>query len=653
MVFLIIHSSLFSFLVSFFFVSGTVLLKLQTPVKIIQMSDKKNEKKINKKIIKLNESLAEYKRISARFQAIFNAIPYATVFTDSERRIILSNPAVEKIFGYTQEEVVGKETEVFYTSKEVYEEQGRVRFNLTAKEKLSPYKVNYRKKDKTIFRSETVGTVVKDEEGTVIGFLGLMRDLSKQRKESDKLQELELKYRTVADFTYDWEYWIRPDGTFRYMSPSCERITGYKPEQFFDNPILLREIVVLEDRDIWDKHCSDSVKELRLRELQFRIEMSSGEVRWIEHACQPVMGGNDELLGFRASNRDITKRKKVEDELLHALEEINELKEQLEAESFYLREEINLEHNFTNIVGNSNALQYVFFKVEQIATTDTSVLILGETGTGKELIARAIHNTSLRSERPLVKINCAALPANLIESELFGHEKGAYTSAESKRLGRFEVADGATLFLDEIGELPLELQAKLLRILQDGEFERLGSSKTIKVDVRVIAATNRNLEEDVRNGRFRQDLWYRLNVFPITSPPLRDRLDDIPLLVKFFVENFSRKQGKEISSIPASVITKLTNYSWPGNIRELENVIERAVINTPNEKLLLADTLAPSQEKVSKIFKSLNDMEREYIIEVLEKVNWKVSGKNSAAEILQLDRSTLRARMKKLGISKP
>lgn len=613
------------------------------------MSNEKNKEQIRT----LKEELAKYKRIAAHFQCIFNAIPDATIFTDTERRIVMSNPAVEKVFGYKQEEMDGQSAEIIYTSKESYEEQGRTRFNLTAKEKLEPYKVAYRKKNNETFLSETVGTVVKDEQGKVIGFLGLMRDISDLKRENDKLKEVELNYRTVANFTYDWEYWIRPDGTFRYISPSCERLTGYAPYQFFENPGLLRKVVVAEDRGLWDKHCSDSRTTHSLRELQFRIERRDGEVCWIEHACQPVIGENGELLGFRASNRDITQRKKVENELRRALEEINELKEQVEAESFCLREEINLEHNFSNIVGSSNALQYVFFKVEQIASTDTSVLILGETGTGKELIARAIHSTSLRSERPLVKINCAALPANLIESELFGHEKGAYTNADSKQLGRFEVANGATIFLDEIGDLPLELQAKLLRILQDGEFERLGSSRTMKVDVRVIAATNRNLEEDVRKGRFREDLWYRLNVFPITAPPLRERLDDIPPLVHFFVEKFAKKQGKEITSIPTGVIAKLTQYEWPGNIRELENVIERAVINTSNGKLRLADNLRPSQEKEVKVFKSLNAMERDYILEVLEKVKWKVSGKYSAAEILELDRSTLRSRMNKLGISKP
>ncbi len=343
------------------------------------------------------------------------------------------------------------------------------------------------------------------------------------------------------------------------------------------------------------------------------------------------------------------RKEKAED----ALAETIRLKEQLEAERAYLQEEIKLEYNHKNIIGQSDSLQYVLYKVEQIAASDTTVLILGETGTGKELAARAIHDLSLRKGRTLVKVNCASLSANLIESELFGHEKGAFTGSLSRHLGRFEVANGATLFLDEIGELPLELQAKLLRVLQEGEFERLGSSHTIKVDVRIVAATNRNLEEEVRTGRFREDLWYRLNIFPITMPPLRERLDDIPLLVDSFVKKIARRLGKTIDIIPVTVMEALQEYSWPGNVRELENVLERAVINSSGPKLRLVDELKNPGKNVCSDKRTLEAVEREYIKRVLEQTKWKVSGKDSAAEILDLDRSTLRARMGRLNIKKP
>ncbi len=349
--------------------------------------------------------------------------------------------------------------------------------------------------------------------------------------------------------------------------------------------------------------------------------------------------------------RDEAEKRKEEIEV--SLVETIQLKEQLEAERAYLQEEIKLEYNHKNIIGQSDSLKYVLFKVEQIAASDTTVLILGETGTGKELAARAIHDLSLRKKRTLVKVNCATFSANLIESELFGHEKGAFTGSSSRHLGRFEVANGATLFLDEIGELPLELQAKLLRVLQEGEFERLGSSQTIKVDTRIIAATNRNLEEEVNKGSFREDLWYRLNIFPITMPPLRERMDDIPLLVDAFVKKISRRLGKTIQTIPVSIMETLRHYPWPGNVRELENVLERAVINSSGPKLRLVDELKKTSDDFYPSQKTLKAVEREYILRVLEQTKWKISGKDSAAEILGLDRSTLRGRMRNLNIQKP
>jgi len=336
-----------------------------------------------------------------------------------------------------------------------------------------------------------------------------------------------------------------------------------------------------------------------------------------------------------------------------SLSEIKKLKDQLEEERAYLQEEIKLEYNHENIIGQSDGIKYVLYKIEQIAGTDTTVMVLGETGTGKELVARAIHNLSLRKKQALVKVNCAALPSTLIESELFGHEKGSFTGSHTRHIGRFELANNATLFLDEIGELPMELQPKLLRVLQDGEFERVGSSSTIKVDARIIAATNRNLEEEVRKGGFRDDLWYRLNVFPITMPPLRDRRDDIPLLVDFYVRKITKRMGKIIELIPETVMNALQDYHWPGNIRELENVLERAVISSSGPKLRLADELKKPFRNLSNSQKTLEAVEREHIMRVLEQTKWKVGGKNSAAEILGLDRSTLRARMRKLDIQKP
>ncbi|MEI8173900.1 MAG: sigma-54 dependent transcriptional regulator [Deltaproteobacteria bacterium] len=340
-------------------------------------------------------------------------------------------------------------------------------------------------------------------------------------------------------------------------------------------------------------------------------------------------------------------------ELRTALSEIKAMRDQLETENIYFRHENKMKHRFENIIGQSDGLKYVLYRAEQVAPTNTTVLILGETGTGKELIAAAIHDMSPRKERPLITVNCAALPGNLIESELFGREKGAFTGADTRQVGRFEVANGSTLCLDEIGELPLELQAKLLRVIQHNEFERLGSSHTIKVDVRIVATTNRNLEEEVRKGRFRQDLYYRLNVFPITVPPLRQRKEDIPLMAQAFIERYSRKLGKQIKSIQKESMKALQDYPWPGNIRELESIIERAVILCPGPVLHLADKLEISFPPLSSTMRTLEETERNQILKILSGARWRIEGKDGAAAILGLHPSTLRARMHKLGIIRP
>jgi formate hydrogenlyase transcriptional activator len=345
---------------------------------------------------------------------------------------------------------------------------------------------------------------------------------------------------------------------------------------------------------------------------------------------------------------------KANEELKLRLKEIESLKNQLQLENKYLQEEIKLTYNFEEIISRSKDFQKILQQIQQVASTDATVLILGESGTGKELIARAVHNISNRSKRPLVKVNCATLPANLIESELFGHEKGAFTGAMDRKIGRFELADGGSIFLDEIGELPVELQAKLLRVLQEGEFERLGNPKTMKVNVRVIAATNRNLQQAIEKKEFREDLYYRLNVFPIVCPPLRDRKEDIPLLVKHFCKKHEGKIGRTITNIPTKVMDALMAYDWPGNIRELENIMERAMILSQNGVLEYGEWI-PVQ-KTSGTSKSstgkLNDVEKDHIIEVLNKTGWKVSGEKGAAKILGLNPTTLEARMKKLGIKR-
>jgi formate hydrogenlyase transcriptional activator len=343
-------------------------------------------------------------------------------------------------------------------------------------------------------------------------------------------------------------------------------------------------------------------------------------------------------------------RKRMEDQLRKHLRKIEELKEQLERENVYLQDEVKLLVEHSEIVGQSRAIKKILAQAEQVAQTEATVLLLGETGTGKELLARAIHRMSLRKDRPLVTVSCASLPPTLIESELFGREKGAYTGALTRMVGRFELADGSTLFLDEIGELPLDLQGKLLRVLEEGNFERLGSSKPLHVDVRIIAATNRDIARAVKDGQFRRDLFYRLNVFPIVIPPLRERREDIPLLVRAMVKEFQKKMGKEIESIPKRTMQTLQAYSWPGNVRELRNLIEHAMILSKGKTLnVYVPNRAPSETEAAG---NLEDVERKHLVAVLEKTGWRIAGQGGAAEVLGLKRTTLQAKMKKLGIKR-
>ena len=485
----------------------------------------------------------------------------------------------------------------------------------------------------------------------LIGWLLIQRSRHGRAKASLRTSD-ERYFLALAGSTdgfWDWD--LLADTVF--YSDRFREILGNSSEEFPGTINSFLSRLHPEDTEaIWaaiERHLQERVP----YKVEYRLQTKSGHYLWFLARGQAIWNSEGKAIRMSGSIQDITERKQGELDLREALSEIKELKDKLEVERAYLQEEIKSQYNHENIIGQSDALNYIFYKVEQIAPSDTTVLVLGETGTGKELVARAIHGLSPRKDRALVKVNCATLPANLIESELFGHEKGAFTGAHARQLGRFEVADGATLFLDEIGELPLELQPKLLRVIQDGEFERLGSSGTIKVDVRLIAATNRNLEEEVRQGRFREDLWYRLSIFPITVPPLRERIEDTTLLVEFFVDKISKRLGKSIESIPVSVMNALLEYHWPGNIRELENVLERAVINSSGPKLHLVDELKKQHKDLTTARKTLNEIERDYIVRVLEQTHWKVSGQDGAAEILGLNRSTLRARIRKLGIHQP
>jgi len=479
----------------------------------------------------------------------------------------------------------------------------------------------------------------------------VLRDISERKKVDNALRDSEKKYKLLFEKSTILNCITDMNGIITEINRKFLEILGYSKKEVIGRNIM--DFVVAEQKEKAAEILAKDFKGEKSPETDIDMLAKDGSNRTILCSRGPaLLYESDAPADFLLITViDITDRKHAEDALKMALSEVEQLKNQLEKENLYLQNEIKLTHNFEEIIGKSEALKNILGKVEQVAATDSTVLILGETGTGKELIARAVHNISGRNDHPLVKVNCAALPANIIESELFGHEKGAFTGAYARKIGRFELANRGTIFLDEIGDLPLDLQVKLLRVLQDGEFERLGNPNTIKVDIRIIAATNRDLEKAIVNNTFREDLYYRLNVFPIKVPSLRERKEDIPFLVNYFIKKFCKKIGRKIEIIPQKVMDGLLTYDWPGNIRELENIIERAVIVCQGKRLEAGDWLPQKNMPAgASNITILEEVERTHILKVLESTRWQVSGKKGAAKILGLNQNTLVSRMKKLNI---
>ena len=474
-----------------------------------------------------------------------------------------------------------------------------------------------------------------------------------RKRADERLRESELRLEMAADSAEVGLWELDCSTNLFWTSERAREIFGYSPGEVislerFENSVHPDDLRLV--RNAVDR----ALGKAEPIHVEYRIRVGDGGEKWISSCGKPFFNSHGDPTLLLGASTDISENKRMEKALAAHLKEIEKLRHQLESENLILREDLKLEKGFGQIVGNSKALQSVLIAARQVASTDATVIILGESGTGKGLLANAIHQLGDRKNRPLVTVNCAALPRDLLESELLGREKGAFTGAHTRQAGRFEVADGGTIFLDEIGEIHLDLQPKLLRVLQEGEFERLGSAKTIKVNVRVIAATSRDLQQEVRDQRFREDLYYRINVFPISIPPLRQRLEDIPLLVIFFVEKYNRKIGRQIEHIPKPVIEKLMQYQWPGNVRELEHVIERGIIISAGHSFTLANQLDSFLTVDAKEpLKSLDSVEREYILRVLQETGWKIEGSLGAASILKLHPSTLRFRIKKLNIHRP
>jgi len=593
-----------------------------------------------------SEKISDLKASEEGFQSLIEKAVIGVYRVNENGDFLFANKRLAQILGFeTEEEFLNSHP----NAAQLYfnpEERNSIINRMKSQGYIDGVEIRFKRKDGETIWISVRARAIKGKSGEII-YEGFILDITDKRETTIALQESERRFRMLVEQAGD-AFFIH-DYTGRILDVNlraCEML-GYNRDELLEMSISDVDLEIAEEQHkqkYWnqlqsERHITFEGTHQRKDGTIFPVEVRLGRV---DLEDKPL------LLSL---TRDVTERKRSENKLKKAFEEINELKNRLEEENIYLRREVEIRYRHKEIVGESRAIKKTIMAAERVAKENTCVLITGETGTGKEILARAIHNLSPRKGRSMIRVNCAALPGSLIESELFGREKGAFTGAASRQVGRFESADSSTIFLDEIGDLPMELQAKLLRVLEDGSFERLGSSRTVSVDVRVIAATNHNLAELVKGDMFRRDLYYRLNVFPIVVPPLRERREDIPLLVWAFVEEFSQSMGKSIKNIPKKTMELLRRYHWPGNVRELKNVIERAMILSTGSILRIERLEAEETTSIDGM--SMEAVERNHILKVLENTGWRISGKKGAAQILDLKVSTLRSRMKKLGIERP
>lgn len=618
-----------------------------------------------------------------RFRLLVNEVKdYAIFMLDPTGRILSWNEGAQKTKGYTADEIIGQHFSRFYTTEDLDRGKPNEELRFAAAEGRWEEEGWRLRKDGSRFWADVVITALHDKDGGLLGFTKVTRDITEGKRAREAFL-LEVTNTLVSNLD------IR-----QLLSAIASCVRQVKPFDYatlalYDPPTKMLRMHVLEVlAGTEDVHSGveplvslgntpagwayTTRKPLLLKghaDEKWPFEMPPQFAsRSLKSGCWiPLIGGEGVLGTLNVFSRrsgnftddDVNVLTQIAGQVAiafgnaMAFQRVSELKDQLEEQKQYLEDELKTEFNFEEIVGNSKPIRRVLKQVETVAPTDSTVLILGETGTGKELLARAVHNLSPRHDHTFVRVNCASIPAGLLESELFGHEKGAFTGAITARVGRLELAHQGTIFLDEVGDIPLELQPKLLRALQEKEFERLGSSRTIKTDVRIVAATNHDLEKLVASGQFRSDLYYRLHVFPITVPPLRERREDIPLLVQYFLSKFSQRMKKNIESIAPEGMQALSRYSWPGNIRELEHIIERAVILC-NSTVLNIPVFEPvaAEGEPSTSSSALEDIERQHIIRVLREAKGKIGGPGGAAERLGMNRTTLNSRMQKLKISR-
>jgi formate hydrogenlyase transcriptional activator len=583
------------------------------------------------------------RRSEELFRLLVEGVKDCAIFMLDPNGLVTSwNSGAERLKGYRAEEILGAHFSRFYTDDDIRQGKPDQELKL-ATERGDTEDEGWRiRKDGSRFWANVIITAVRGQGAKLIGFSKVTRDFTERKRAEEALRRSEQGLRSLFEFSPDAIIVSDKEGRITQVNAQVEKFFGYDRSELLGQPI---EILIPERfRRTHPAHRKDYNTQPRLRPMGGGLELYGKRKDGSEFPVDVMLGPAETAEGRVTLSiiRDLSETKKTEESLRRT-----------ELEKRYLEEELNPEHRFEDIIGESLGLKKVLKEAETVATTDVTVLILGETGTGKDLLAKAIHQLSSRRQRTLVKLNCAAIPTGLLESELFGHEKGAFTGAISQKIGRLELAHQGTLFLDEVGDLPLELQPKLLRALQEKEFERLGSTRTIPINARLVAATNRNLERMVAAKEFRSDLYYRLRVFPILIPPLRERREDIPLLVRYFVDKHARNLDRRIEMIPADVMQALTHWHWPGNVRELENFIERSVILSkgPSLRAPLRE-LELAEEADTQPDPTLESADREHILRVLREAKGMIGGPHGAAERLGLKRTTLNSKLKKLGIKR-
>ena len=589
----------------------------------------------------IEEALRETER---RYRLLVESVrDYAIFMLDAEGRVFTWNSAAERIKGYRAGEIIGQHLSRFYTKEDVANGKPEIALKTAAAQGTFEGEGWRIRKDGSRFWANVTITAIHDKNGRPLGFWKITRDFSKRKESQEAVRLSEERFHSLFEFSPDAIIVTDAHGNIAETNGQVEKFFGYDRNELAGQSV---EILVPERfRQIHPSYRETYSAHARTRPMGSGLDLcgrrKDGTEFPVDIMLSPVQTESGKLI--LTVIRDLSEKKRAEEELARK-----------EREKRYLEEELITEHSFEDIIGDSPGLKRVLKQAETVAGADVTVLILGETGTGKDLIARAIHQLSPRHERTLVKLNCAAIPTGLLESELFGHERGAFTGAISQKIGRLELAHQSTLFLDEVGDMPAEIQPKLLRALQEKEFERLGGTRTIPVDIRLVAATNRNLEKMVADRQFRSDLYYRLRVFPISIPPLRERREDIPLLVRYFVAKHAAHMNREIQSIPSEIMKALTRWDWPGNIRELENFIERCVILTkgPVLRAPLAELQIPEETAKRDDNLSLESTEREHILRVLREAKGMIGGADGAAARLGLKRTTLNSKIKKLGIKR-